>query len=219
MATMPPFGWLRNWRLKAVSVAAGLVLATALAGAAAAGGPRMLAMPDVRQHTVYACGAAALQAVLGYYGIDARQDTLMQKLGTDPKIGTRWWEIERIAGEYGLKAADQEHMTLADLVRFIDRGIPVIIALQAWVEVPAGAPKAWEERTEDGHYLVTTGYDETNIYFEDPAMFGIGYIPRAELDARWHDFDEYGWRLEHFGIAFESPKGLYDYEHTLIRIE
>jgi predicted double-glycine peptidase len=40
-------------------------------------------MPEVRQHTDYACGAAALQSILAYYGIDVRQDTLMEKLGTN----------------------------------------------------------------------------------------------------------------------------------------
>ena len=43
----------------------------------------LLAMPEVRQHTDYACGAAALQSILAYYGIDVRQDTLMEKLGTN----------------------------------------------------------------------------------------------------------------------------------------
>ena len=210
---------LDRWRRSAVSFAAGLVLAVALAGQAIAGGPRMLAMPDVRQHTVYACGAAALQAILAYYGINARQDTLMQKLGTDPEIGTRWWEIERIAREYGLTAGEREHMTITDLERSIDRGIPVMIALQAWVDEPVGGLEDWAKRTKDGHYIVTTGYDEQNLYFEDPGIFGIGYIPIAELDARWHDFDEYGWRLEHFGMSFESPNGPIDYDHTLIRIE
>ena len=202
-----------------VRILSTLALALVLAGGASAGGPRMLAMPDVRQHTVYACGAAALQAVLAYYGIDSRQDTLMAKLGTNAKIGTRWWEIERVAGEYGLKATDYEHLGLADLERFIDKGVPVIIALQAWVDGPVGGLEEWRGRTEDGHYIVTTGYDQANFYFEDPATFGIGYIPRDELDARWHDFDEYGWRLEHFGIAFESPKGRFDYQGTLVRIQ
>jgi predicted double-glycine peptidase len=198
----------------------GLALAIAVAGAAAAGGPRLLAMPDVRQHTVYACGAAALQAVLAYYGINARQDTLMQRLGTDPEIGTRWWEIERIArDDYGLASSDREHMTIAELEGYIDRRIPVIIAIQAWVDGQPGGLEDWAKRTKDGHYVVATGYDDQNVYFEDPAIFGIGYIPKAELDARWHDFDEYGWRLEHFGMMFESPNGPIDYDHTLIRIE
>jgi predicted double-glycine peptidase len=206
-------------RTRFVHIAAALSIAFIVIGEARAGEPHMLVIPQVRQHTVYACGAAALQAVLAYYGINARQDTLMKKLGTDPKIGTRWWEIERIAREYGLESSDVERMTVADLERSIDRGIPVIIALQAWVDGPVGGDAEWAKRTEDGHYIVASGYDDTNIYFRDPGIFGTGYIAKAALDVRWHDFDEYGWRLEHFGMAFRDPNGHYDYEHTLIPIE
>src|SRR5687768_8367150 len=42
--------------------------------------PELLPLPDVRQHTSYACGAAALQAVLAYYGLNdsqVRGDALM----------------------------------------------------------------------------------------------------------------------------------------------
>jgi hypothetical protein len=38
-------------------------------------------------------------------------------------------------------------------------------------------------------------------------MFGVGYISRAELETRWHDFDEFGTRLEHFGIVFRRLQG------------
>jgi hypothetical protein len=55
--------------------------------------------------------------------------------------------------------------------------------------------------------VVAVGYDAERFYFEDPAMFGVGYIGRAELEARWHDLDEFGTRLEHFGIAFAQPAG------------
>jgi hypothetical protein len=53
--------------------AAALALCLVAAGAAAdaPARPRLLPLLDVRQTTVYACGAAALQAVLAYYGIDA----------------------------------------------------------------------------------------------------------------------------------------------------
>ena len=66
--------------------------------------PRLLPLPDVRQTTAYARGAASLQAVLAYYGIDARQDTLIADVGTDAAIGTRWWEIVRDAEARGLAA-------------------------------------------------------------------------------------------------------------------
>jgi predicted double-glycine peptidase len=191
------------------AVAVGLVLTALLPAAGTVAGaaeqplvpPPLLPLPDVRQHTVYACGEAALQAVLAYYGVDVRGDTLMADLGTDERVGTRWWEIVRVAEEHGLDAEVRVGMTEADLAAMVDAGVPVMLAIQAWADPPPDAA-GWASRTEDGHYVVAVGRDAARFYFEDPAMFGVGYIAAADLDVRWHDFDEFGHRLEHFGLAF-----------------
>jgi predicted double-glycine peptidase len=165
----------------------------------------LLPVPEVRQHTPSACGAAALQAILAYYGIDVRQDTLIQKLGTNEAEGTRYREIVRVAQEYGLRPTVVPNMTRAWMIAEISDGIPVLIAVQAWIE--SGDPRdiaAWSARTNDGHYLVAIGYDDDRIYFEDPAMFGVGYIAFDELEARWHDYDQNGERLDHFAIVFKG---------------
>jgi predicted double-glycine peptidase len=167
----------------------------------------LLSVPEVRQHTDYSCGAAALQAVLAYYGIDVREDTLMQKLGTNEIDGTKYWEIVRVAREYGLTATTVLHMSRDEMISKINRGIPVLIAIQAWIQ--EGDPRNladWKARKDDGHYVIAIGYDDRNIYFEDPAMFGIGYIAFDELEARWHDFDQNGNRLDHFAITFEGDR-------------
>ena len=57
-------------RPRGTAAALALCLLAAGAAADAPAHPRLLPLPDVRQTTVYACGAAALQAVLAYYGID-----------------------------------------------------------------------------------------------------------------------------------------------------
>jgi predicted double-glycine peptidase len=163
----------------------------------------LLPVPNVRQFTAYACGAAALQAILAYYGVDVRQDTLIQQLGTNESDGTRYWEIVRVAEEYGLRPTVVSGFTTTDLIAEINKGVPVLIAIQGWIE--EGNPRdiaAWLARKDDGHYLVAIGYDDHRIYFEDPAMFHIGYIDFEELDARWHDYDQNGRRLDHFAILF-----------------
>jgi predicted double-glycine peptidase len=167
----------------------------------------LLDVPNVRQHTAYACGAAALQAILAYYDHDVRQDTLMAKLGTNKVDGTTYWNIIRVAQEYGLKPTVIAHMTRNRMIAEINRGIPVLIAIQAWID--DGNPRdlaGWAARTDDGHYLVAIGYDRNRMYFEDPAMFGVGYIEFDELEARWHDYDQKGNRLDHFAIIFERDK-------------
>jgi predicted double-glycine peptidase len=190
-----------------LALAAWLLASSTVEATDATTRPRLLPLPDVRQHTNYACGAGALQAVLAYYGVDVRGDTLMANLGTDDKIGTRWWEIVRVAKEHGLEAASREHMTSYELARHLDRGEPVLMPIQAWLDDVPPDPGGWAAATEWGHYVVAVGYDTERFYFEDPAMFGVGYIPRAELEARWHDFDEFGTRLEHFGIVFWRLQG------------
>jgi predicted double-glycine peptidase len=167
----------------------------------------LLGVPNVRQHTAYACGAAALQAILAYYDHNVRQDVLMAKLGTNETGGTTYWDIVRVAQEYGLKPTVVTHMTRNRMIAEINRGIPVLIAIQAWID--DGNPRdlaGWAARTDDGHYLVAIGYDRNRMYFEDPAMFGIGYIGFDELEARWHDYDQKGNRLDHFAIIFEREK-------------
>jgi predicted double-glycine peptidase len=172
----------------------------------------LLAVPNVRQHTAYACGAAALQSILAYYGVDVRQDTLIRQLGTNEADGTRYWEIVRVAKEYGLQPTVASGFTIAELIAEINKGVPILIAIQAWIE--KGDPRdisAWLTRKDDGHYLVAVGYDDHRIYFEDPAMFRLGYINFEELNARWHDYDQNGQRLDHFAILFKGG------EHQVIR--
>jgi predicted double-glycine peptidase len=53
------------------------LLATSIGVARAVDAParlRLLPLPDVRQHTTYACGAGALQAVLAYRAGSANSD-------------------------------------------------------------------------------------------------------------------------------------------------
>ncbi len=101
----------------------------------------------------------------------------------------------------------------------LDRGVPVLLAIQAWADPPPADPAGWAGRTGDGHYVVAVGHDAERFYFEDPAMFGVGFIPKAELEARWHDYDEFGVRLERFGVAFRRPRGPDALAASVARIE
>ena len=149
--------------------------------------PFFAAVPDVRQSTGYSCGAAALQAVLAYWGIEEREDRLAARLGTTPEAGTHPEAIVRGARELCLTAEIREGLELADLERALAEGTSVIVDLQAWRESP-DAP--WTETWDDGHYMVLLGLDAANLYFEDPSLLGArGVIPRAEFVDRWHDYE------------------------------
>jgi predicted double-glycine peptidase len=145
-------------------------------------------VPDVRQSTTYSCGAAALQAVLSYYGIDKREKALMDMLKTTEEVGTSPDNIARVAKELGLQADPRENVTYEDLIKAYREGIPVICAIQAWTDVPA-EKRSWTSDWEDGHYVIIIGADDQFVYVEDPSLLGSrGIIPKQEFLDRWHDY-------------------------------
>ena len=143
----------------------------------------LLQVPDVRQSTNYSCGVACFQAVMRYWGgEDLREDQLIEFLnttyeGADPE------DLMQGAEKKGFRVEIRENLTLDDLKKSIEEGIPVIVGAQAWKE----ENQSWE--TDDsGHYMVVIGVDNKNVYLEDPSILGSrGYIPRDEFIKRWHD--------------------------------
>lgn len=150
--------------------------------------PLLRRVPDVRQSTTYSCGAAALQAVLCAWGIDSRERTLMDECGTTEAAGTAPEALAAAARARGLAATLAEETDLASLQAAAARGVPAIVAIQAWTDArPAGF--AWRDDWEDGHYVIVLGVDGENVYVEDPSLLGTrGVIPRREFLDRWHDY-------------------------------
>ena len=150
-------------------------------------------VPDVRQSQDYSCGAAALQAVLNYWGTDSREGELIDLMNTTPESGTTPEAIVTAASSFGYQVTMKENLTLKDLKESISSKVPVIIAAQAWNgEYVNGTwvsiPTDWSSQWADGHYMVVIGVDSRNVYLEDPAMLGTrGVIPADEFLERWHD--------------------------------
>jgi uncharacterized protein len=153
-------------------------------------GPALLSgVPDVRQSTVYSCGAAALQAVMSYYGLDRRERALMDSLKTSEEAGTSPANIVRVAEENGFRAVIREGLILEDLEEAVRGRIPVIADIQAWTDATKSG-FSWGSDWEDGHYVVVIGIDRENVYVEDPSLLGTrGVIPRAEFVERWRDYE------------------------------
>ena len=158
-----------------------------------------LAVPDVRQATTYTCSASALQAVLGYYGIEMREDELATELGVTEADGAPPEAIVRVAAAHGLIAAKREHMTIEDLAAEVAKGHAVIVELQAWSEAPRAS---WVDDWDDGHYAIVVAVDGDQIVLEDPSVLGSrAVLTRKELDERWHDIDG-GYKNIRTGIVF-----------------
>jgi uncharacterized protein len=170
----------------------------------------LFSMPDTRQSTEYSCGAAALQAVLGYWGRDIGEEDLREMLNTNEESGTYPDDIIRVATALGLQAEYKENMTMADLENYVAQGMPVIVDCQAWRSVTQ-YNESWADTWYNGHWLVVIGIDEGNVTLEDPYLLGDrGFLPREEFEARWHNvrgLDETDTVKQiHMGIAIRGER-------------
>jgi len=157
--------------------------------------------PELRQAYQYDCGANALQSILIYYGFDIREGKIIKMAKTN-KEGTKPEEILKVLKKFKLKAKLISPISLGDLKKFLDRGWPVIIALQAWVNRAKDYSKDWS----DGHYAVAVGYNNKKIYFEDPASINRTYLSYKELLERWHDCDCLNKKYYNLGIVVQERR-------------
>ena len=175
--------------------------------------PHLVPVPLISQARPWSCGAAALMAVLVYFGaFDDAESTLDADLGVDPKEGTRVTSIVAEARRFGLGADARAGMALEDLDRELSRGAVVIAAIQAW---PTEKIKDWRTSWEDGHYVVVVGLSTDRVYVMDPSVrTGYAFLRRDEFLARWHDYDVDGGRRvvwDRLGIVIRGGTPLRHY--------
>lgn len=174
-----------------------------------------LAVPRTRQATSHTCGCAALQAVLGYFGIDEREGYLAEECGAGPEHGTRNHRISAYARSVGLAVDTHCGWTWDELSAALAKGVPVVVALQAWHDDVAHPEFDYGPEWEDGHYVVVCGLDDRHVYLMDPSTLGAYcFLPRSDFEQRWHDYEvtESGQRVElvHFGMAFSGRACAFD---------
>lgn len=164
---------------------------------------RLLDFPSLRQSRVYSCGAAVVQAMLMYYGDDKRENELVEDLNTNRK-GTWIKNIVKFFKNRGFKIKHGEEYSIDDIKKFIDKKIPVIIALQAW---PEKEKKNWEKGYSNGHYVTVIGYTDRGMIFSDPSSIYRTFLTYKDLNKRWHDIEE-DKKVEHYAIIphGKSPK-------------
>lgn len=168
-------------------------------------------LPDVQQPDDYSCGAGVFMSIASYFGVGPEElETIKLRLGTNPEHGTYYREIEKYANELGLKARVRTNMTRRQLKRLLDRGVPVIVSMQAYADDES--VYADPEHNKDGHYIAAIGYDDEDVfYFMDPSIAGQrGFLPWDELKRRWHE-DE-GWSEpeihQRLAIVIKPGKGM-----------
>ena len=163
-------------------------------------------IPPVKQQTSYSCGPAAALSMLRYWRWEtfSRVDegALHMPLRTTETQGTEPEPIVEYLREIVGLDAEYRHgdVTLAELERAVDAGQPPVVDLQAWRD----DARPWQDTWDAGHYVLLVGYDAERLFVMDPSVLTTGayaFLPRAELDERWHDLagmDE--MRLERMAI-------------------
>jgi predicted double-glycine peptidase len=162
--------------------------------------------PFKRQTYSYDCGASCMETVLTFFGYDEREDNVMKIAETD-KNGTSIEGLMKVAKKFGLKYKARENMTIDDLKKCINRRRPCITPIQAWC---SSTKRNWEEGWSCGHYVVPIGYDDKNLYFEDPVSDHRTFLSYEEMKRRWHDKDSTGRKIIHFGIMFYGKPERFD---------
>jgi ABC-type bacteriocin/lantibiotic exporter with double-glycine peptidase domain len=152
----------------------------------------LIRVPKVRQQTDFSCGTAATLALLRYWRVgqyaEVEEAKLYQQLGTTPARGTEPQAIEAFLNTTAGISAEYRYgdVTVEELERAVDVLEPPIVDLQAWRDHDA----PWRDVWDAGHYVIMVGYDHERLFFMDPSRMTPGpyaYLPRAELDERWHD--------------------------------
>lgn len=166
---------------------------------------KIIKFPSLRQAYRWDCGANAMQSILAYYGIDIREQIVMQLTKTT-KGGTPISGMKKVVKKYGLRFKEGK-MAIDDIEKYLDKKIPVILAIQAY---PKKKNVDWEKDWIDGHYVIAIGYDSKKLYFEDPASISRTYLTYGEFKKRWHDVDTNGKKYINWGMAVFGEKAKYD---------
>ncbi len=160
----------------------------------------MIDLPTGRQTFDFDCGAKALQLVMAYYGIDVREDELLEELKPDGD-GVPVQNMISVAEKKGFQVVAKCGFSLGEIKQFVDEKRPVIVLVQAWAEKYMTLDD-WREDNEDGHYAILIGYQGNIIVFEDPASFRKTWMTEEEFLVRWHDVDSRTkQKLEHFAMV------------------
>jgi predicted double-glycine peptidase len=141
------------------------------------------AVPLTAQEENFSCGAAVLLSVLRYWqAFDGEERDLYKPLDISTRVGTDLRAICAVAEEHGLKATCRSGVTLSELAASLMRGVPPIVAIQAWGDGD------YKVTCGDGHYAVLVALDDERAFFMDPVIpDAYTWLPVEEFVERWHD--------------------------------
>jgi len=129
------------------------------------------------------CGPASLKIVLDYYGVNKTEKELAQLTGWVSGLGIDDVGIVKVAKSLGLKVEIKNESSFADIERWLNKGVPVIVD---WFT--RGRRGYDDSVMADGHYSVVVGLDDEYIYLQDPEIGGERKIKKEDFMRVWFDF-------------------------------
>ncbi len=165
-----------------------------------------LGIPIYKQSKINSCGPTALRMVLAYYGIEKNEMELV-KIAKTIKKGTRLLDLGIIATKLGFDVNAYSFMlkkstkklnnskrrlielganykfkqpSMEDVIEFLKLKIPVILSVNSAILFK-------NNKTEAGHFIVVTGYDDEKFYYNDPWDGKRKVISKKELLFSWYN--------------------------------
>lgn len=163
----------------------------------------MIDLPVGRQTFDFDCGAKALQLVMAYYGIDVREDELLEELRCNGD-GTPVRDMISSAEKRGFTVIAKCGFNVREVKRLVNEQHPVIVVVQAWAKKRMTLEE-WRRSNANGHYVVLIEHYGNILVFRDPASFRKTWMTQEEFVARWHDIDSATQqRLDCFGMVLQG---------------
>lgn len=126
-------------------------------------GLSLLNVPMIHQSAPRACGAAALEMVLRYYGKNVAQEDIMKSIDRGEVGGLAAKDMKALVEHEGLHAFII-HGNAEDIPKYIDRRIPLIVARRAKFMRGLGNHfMVLVGRTSDGEFLVLNDPEKGRI--------------------------------------------------------
>jgi len=110
------------------------------------------------------CFPVSVCMLLAYYGINIDPDFLSERIGVQG--GTNFNQVQNSLKDTGHTLLYKKGQTMDDLRSSIDRGIPF------GVTVNYGMLPNRQDTYQGAHLMVVTGYDQKDVYVNDPNFWG-----------------------------------------------
>ena len=155
---------------------------------------RILEVPKIKQLKRH-CGPASLAMVLQYYGANVSQEEIAEYCGGKEEVeanGIDYMDLVRYARKQGFIAYIRERMGLEDIIRNIDKGIPILTKTRS---------------NEQGytHIEVIKGYrlDPNILFINDPLLLREDRILYSRYTTWWR-VRQKGRETNHLGICIRK---------------